>query len=335
MPTLYVTEPGARIEQEYGQILVTKQDEVLARAPLGRVDEVVLVGNVGATTPAILALLDRGVGLSFVGRNGQLRGRLAPPAPRNAPLRVAQYGRAEEGAFCLGVARAVVMGKLRNSRTMMRRLARRRQDVAEGLPEGLLEQVQRALTMAEGAGSLAELRGLEGSGARAYFAFVGRALRAEMPFLRRSRRPPADPVNALLSLGYTLLNGALMAACELAGLDPYVGFFHADKYGRPALALDLVEEFRAPVVDSLVLTLVNKRMVGPEDFEPGPQGGVYLKQHSSRVFFREFSDRLETTIQHPLAGRSLSYRKIFEVQARQMAKAIMGEAEGYEAFAWW
>jgi CRISPR-associated protein Cas1 len=167
------------------------------------------------------------------------------------------------------------------------------------------------------------------------------ALRGELAasFEKRARRPPPDPVNSLLGLGYTLLTEAMMTALEVAGLDPYIGFFHADKYGRPALALDLIEEFRAPVVDSLVLTLVNKRMVGPEDFEEGKEGtegetGVYLNQQGRRVFFREFADRLESETLHPLAGRRLSYRKIFEVQARQAAKVISGEAEAYRAFVW-
>jgi CRISPR-associated protein Cas1 len=178
------------------------------------------------------------------------------------------------------------------------------------------------------------------------------ALRGELAasFEKRARRPPPDPVNSLLGLGYTLLTEAMMTALEVVGLDPYIGFFHADKYGRPALALDLIEEFRAPVVDSLVLTLVNKRMLGPEDFEAAGDGdaelptfpkvgnsgtaGVYLNQHGRRIFFREFADRLESETLHPLAGRRLSYRKIFEVQVRQAAKVISGEAEAYRAFVW-
>lgn len=330
MATLYVTETGARIEKEYRRILVTKEDEVLARVPLARVSHVVLVGYVGATTPALLALLDAGVGLALVDRGGRLRGRLAPPLPRNAPLRQAQYRAELDPGLCLAFARQVVRGKLRNSRTMMQRLLRRKED----LPPHLLPRLDAALAGVESADSLAALRGLEGSGARAYFGLLRQALQPGMSFSKRTRRPPRDAANALLSLGYTLLTEALITACEVVGLDPYVGFFHADKYGRPALALDLVEEFRAPVVDSLVLTLVNKRMLGPEDFEPGRGGGVYLKRHGLRLFFREFADRLETETYHPPAGRRLSYRKIFEVQARLAAKTMAGEATQYESFFW-
>lgn len=337
MSTLYVTEPGARIEKEYHQILVTKEDEVLARVPLSRVSHVVLVGNVGATTPALLALLDNGVGLALVSRSGELRGRLAPPLALNMPLRRSQMRAEGDPAFCLSLARAIVAGKLHNSRTLLLRLLRRQ----ETLPPDLLPRVESAAQQVEAAASLETLRGLEGSAARAYFGLLRQALRGELAasFERRARRPPPDPVNSLLGLGYTLLTEAMMTALEVVGLDPYVGFFHADKYGRPALALDLIEEFRAPIVDSLVLTLVNKRMVGSEDFEEGQEDGdskvgVYLSRTGRRVFFREFADRLETETLHSVAGRRLSYRKIFEVQARLAARVISGEAEAYRAFVW-
>ncbi len=330
MATLYVVETGARIEKDYQRILVTKDDEVLQRVPLARVDEVVLVGRVGATTPALLALLDAGAGLTMISRGGRLRGSLSPPLARNARLRKAQYGRDDDADFCLRFARGVVRGKLANSRTMMRRLLRRRQD----LPRHLLTQVQEALHEAEAADSLERLRGVEGAGARAYFGFWRQALRVDVDFRGRARRPPPDPANALLSLGYTLLGAAMIAALQVVGLDPYLGFFHADKYARPALALDLIEEFRAPVVDSLTLMLINKRMIGPEDFEPGRKGGVYLNKHGRSVFYRAFSQRLETRVRH-WSGRRFSYRKLLEVQARVAASFILGKRDAYRPFAWW
>jgi CRISPR-associated protein Cas1 len=232
------------------------------------------------------------------------------------------------------------------------------------------------LEKAEHAPDLATLRGLEGAASKAYFAVLRAALRKgrgdafpETPaataglspeqkpgaaadlarnaspllvFGQRTRRPPRDPVNALLSLGYTLLGEAIGAALEVVGLDPYQGFYHADKYGRPALALDLLEEFRGPVADSVALTLINKRMLGTDDFVSGtgepagasddPAGraaGVYLKRDALKVYLREFSERLEATITHPLAGRPMTYRKCLELQARQAAKTITGEAPRY------
>ena len=329
MATMYVTEQGARVEKEYRRLLVTKEDEVLMAVPVARVSQVVLVGNVGVTTPALLMLLREGVGFTLVSRAGQLRGHLVPPMPRNLPLRHQQYERARDEAFCLAVGRAVVDGKLRNYRTLALRMARSRPDVAEGEALGRLEEsVQRVKTAAD----LAELRGVEGVGTRAYFEVFRRALREGWEFERRVRRPPTDPINALLSFGYTLLTDNLGAACEVVGLDRYDGFFHADKYGRPALALDLVEEFRGVVVDSVVLTLVNKRMLGERDFRPGPGGAVYLGKRGLRVFLKQYSARLNTRILHPHVKRRLTYQQCFEVQARLLAKVIQGEWAAYRPF---
>lgn len=328
MATLYVIEPGARVEKEYRRLLVTKEDEVLLRVPLARVSEVVLVGRTGVTTPAMLALLDAGVGLSLVSRTGRLRGRLVPPAAKNIPLRHRQYERAVDAGFCLEIARAIVGGKLRNERTLARRLCRER----EQMDSGPIEEITSAIKQVDAAPDLDSLRGLEGAAARAYFRIVRQALPAEWRFEKRVRRPPTDAVNALLSLGYTLLGQNMMTALEVVGLDPYDGFFHADKYGRPALALDLVEEFRSVIVDSVVLTVVNKRILRPDEFRPGPQGGVMLRPAALRDFLTQYTARIQTEVIHPLAGRRLSYQKCFEVQARLIRKVIEGEQDSYLPF---
>jgi len=328
MATLYVTEQGARIEKEYRRLLVSKRDEVLLAVPLGRVSEVVLVGRVGATTPALLMLLDEGIPLSFVSRAGKLRGRLTPPSPKNLPLRHAQYDRARDAAFCMAVSRAIVDGKLRNSRALAYRIRRSHPQIAARW----LERIERAVGAVAQADDLDTLRGVEGAAAKAYFQVLRGALRPEMTFVKRTRRPPRDAANSLLSLGYTLLTQNLMTACEVVGLDPYDGFLHADKYGRPALALDLVEEFRGPVVDSVVQLVINKRIVGPGDFEVGRTGGIYLTDRGLRRFLRQYTRRLNTPILHPYHRRRLTYQRVFEVQARLLAKAIQGELDKYHPF---
>jgi CRISPR-associated protein Cas1 len=328
MATLYVTEQGARIEKEYRRLLVTKGDEVLLAVPAARVDHVVLVGNVGATTPALLSLLREGVGLSLVSRAGQLRGRLTPPTGGNIPLRHQQYQCAQDPAFCLAVGRAIVEGKLRNCRNLARRILRGRPEI-DPKP---LECILKCLRRLPEAGDLATARGLEGEGSRAYFAIYRAALRPGLGFEKRTRRPPKDPANALLSLGYTLLTNNLMTACEVVGLDPYDGFFHSDKYGRPALALDLVEEFRGLIVDSVVLNVVNRGMLKASDFEPGPGRAVYLKPKAMKTFFKSYSTRLNTEVTHPLAGRRLTYQKCFEVQARLLRGVIESRRECYRPF---
>lgn len=347
MPTLYVVEPGARIEKEHHRLLVTKEDEVLLRVPLVHVTQVVLVGNVGVTTPALHALLEAGAPLLLVRRSGGLLGRLLPPTRKNLPLRQAQYRRNDDPQFTLKLARAIVQGKLRNQRVLALRILRRHPEAERAALDALYAAEAQAAT----APDMAALLGVEGSGARAYFALYRQAFDAAWRFEKRTRRPPKDPLNALLSLGYTMLGNVLLTALETVGLDPYLGFFHTEKYGRPALALDLVEEFRAPFVDSLVMRLVNWRMLTPEDFEEGETEGesdvedaeddapgemvkgVRLTERGLRLFLREFGDRLESEVQLAPGERALSYRKHFEVQARQLARTVTGEATTYTPFA--
>lgn len=324
--TLYVIEQGARLEKEYQRLLVTRHDQVLQAVPLARLTDVVLIGRVGATTPALLALLDAGIPLAFVTRTGKLRGRLVPPQARNLPLRHLQYDRARDEDCCLAVARAIVGGKLRNMLTLTHRMGRLR----ASRESVRVDRFKRAIAGAEQATSLAALRGWEGMGSRTYFAVLRGGLPPAWATPRRSRRPPADPANALLSLGYTLLSQNLITACEVVGLDPYDGFYHADKYGRPALALDLMEEFRAVLVDSVVRRVINKGMLAPDDFS-GP-GGTLLSGRGLRRFLRAYTARVGATVYHPAAGRRLAYQQIFEVQARILARVIRGELDVYIPF---
>ena len=330
MSTLYVVEPGARLEKEYQRVTVVKDDVVLLRVPLAHLTDIVLVGQTGVTLPAMLALLDAGVSFSLITHTGQLRGRLTPPTPRNIPLRHQQYRRACDPDFCLRFSKAVAAAKLRNQRTLARRICRASQ-AADLAPESEIEAITRAIRSLEAAPDLGSLRGLEGAAGRAYFKVLRRALRSGWESPRRSRRPPQDPLNVLLSLGYTLLGQNVMTALEVVGLDPYDGFFHADKYGRPALALDLVEEFRSVIVDSVVLTVVNKRILTPQDFEH-TESGVFLSQRGMRRFLVQYSARLQSQVFHPYAGKRLTYQKCLEVQARLARKFIEGEAGAYAGF---
>lgn len=336
MATLYVIEPGARIEREYGRILVSKDDEVLTSVPLNRLTEVVMIGSVGATTPALLSLLDAGVGLTFISGGGRLRGRLRPAEAHNLSLRHQQYARSQDQAFCLAVGRQIVSGKLHNCRILLQRWLRQPRHRAEPNLQlagaRAVADLERGLARVPTAPDLAGLRGIEGAAARSYFAAYRRLLGSDFSFGKRTRRPPKDPANALLSLSYSLLTQALFTAAEIVGLDAYDGFFHADKYGRPALALDLVEEFRPILADGLVLSLVNNQRLKASDFRPGEEGGVWLKPPALREFLTQFTRRLNQTVFHPLAGRPLTYQKIFEVQARQLRKAVEGEAEAYAPF---
>ncbi len=328
MPTLYVTEQGAQVAREYRRLVVRRDDETLLAVPLERVTQVVLVGRVDVTTPALHALLRQQADLVLLDSWGKPLGRLAPPTQPNLPLRRSQYARAADPAFCLEIARAVAAGKLRNYRSLARRLARRR----PALDPAPIARLSAAIAACARAEDLNSLRGVEGSGSRAYFALYRRALDGEMSFARRSRRPPRDPANALLSLGYTLLAQACISACEIAGLDPHDGFYHADRAGRPALALDLMEEFRGVIVDSVVLNLVNRAMLRAADFTPGPGGGLYLRPAAMRVFFRRYTARLQSAVRVAGIGHPLTYQKLLEVQARRLRRVIEGREPRYIPF---
>lgn len=327
MATLYVSEQGAHIEKEYQKLVVTKEDETLTAVPAAQVTSVVLLGNVGVTTPAMAFLLERNIPLVYLSSHGKLRGRLVGATARNLELRHQQYRRAEDPAFCLAISRAIVRGKLENCRVRARRMERGEPTTARG-------EIERALDAAARAPDLATLRGVEGMGTKAYFAGLRAALQHDLGFDKRVRRPPTDPVNALLSLGYTLLGENLFAALEIAGLDPYDGFYHADKYGRPALALDLLEEFRAIIVDSLVLQLINREILDAKDFQAAREadGGVFLTKHGLRKFFHHYSARLNTEVLHPYHGKRWSYLKTFEVQARLLRQVIEGKLPEYVPF---
>ena len=330
MPNLYVTEPGALVEKEYERILVTKGGEVLLDVPAIKVENVVLVGNVGVTTPALGQLLDRGIGLVLLSGTGELRGRLAGDRSVNTALRRAQYERSRERSFRLGVARACVAAKLHNSRALCLRLAVSDRDGAAPAAAERLRVLEAGLDVAA---DLAGVRAIEAQGARAHFRALRGHLRPGWEFPSRRRRPPPDPVNTLLSALYTLLGEAIYAAATLAGLDPYCGFYHAERPGRPALVLDLIEEFRPLIADSVMLTLVNKRVLGPTDFSPGPpERPVILRPEGYRKVLAQFAARLRTPVLAPGTRRRTTYQRIFELQARTLAAAIEGRRPAYAGF---
>ena len=332
MSTLYVTQPGARLEKEYKRLLITFEDEILMRVPLSFVSQVVLVGRVGVTTPALHAILGAKIPLQMVSRSGKILGRLLPPVSANLELRRKQILKSEEETFCFQLSSEIVKAKLRNQRVLALRVIRRHPEI----DCTALDRIRQAENNLETVLDLDSLRGFEGSGARAYFNVYKQAFDPSWKFTSRNRRPPRDPVNALLSLGYTLTGNALGTALEITGLDPYLGFFHQTSYGRPALALDLLEEFRAPLVDSFVMSLINRKYFDHEGFEERISGssdkpGVYLKDRGFKIFLREFSEKMESEIHIPETKKPMSYRKIFEIQARKLANFLLHN-DKYEPF---
>lgn len=330
MPSLYITSPGARLEKEAERLCITKDDAVLLAVPVRRVTQVVVVGAASVTTPALNFLLEHNIGLLYLTTSGVYRGRLTADRGKQVEVRRQQYRRADDPEFCLDLARQIVTGKIRNARAFCMRLETSNQDVIVNKViadlRSIVEQLPSAMT-------LTELLGHEGIAARRYFAALRRLIRPPWGFSHRARRPPPDPVNALFSLVYTLLHESCYTALEAAGLDPLCGFYHQPRYGRASLALDLVEEFRAIIADSVVLTVLNKRMVTPGQFNRARSGqGIILDHEGWRCVAEQYARRLNTVVRPPGQTRQISYQKVLELQAQQLRRAIMTASVTYKPF---
>lgn len=330
MSALYVLEDGALLRKEGDQVaVVSAKAGILLQMPLEQLEEIVVVGNTTVTAPLVTELLARGIGIAYFSRSGEFLGKLVPEINKNVPLRWAQFRAAADPQRSLAIAKSMVKGKLLNQRALLMREAR------EGI-SGLASAVQDLKLLVERvdrAQSLEELRGIEGAGAAQYFKEWPKLIRrVGFRFPGRVRRPPTDPVNAMLSFGYTLLSNMIFASCHVVGFDPYVGFLHMDRYGRPALVLDLMEELRPVLVDSLVLAVINRGQVDPEGFETSLGGGCRMSRATLRVFLQAWEDRRRTLIRHPLLQQEVPYFRVPEVQARILAKVLLGEAEEYVPF---
>ncbi len=324
MPVLYVTEPGATVRLASRSLRVTVRPEddraspeVRADVELHRLELVALVGPVHLTYDALSACLEHGIGVAWLDAGGRLRGRLVPEAPRSADLRTRQFETFHDPAARLARARRVVEAKLANAAGVLRavRSNHPRPELAAGLA-ALRELRERAAACT----CPASLLGVEGTGARAYFDALAVAFVADIPFAGRQRRPPPDPANSLLSLGYTLLTGRLAGLLEARGLDSAWGFFHEARPGRPSLALDLLEELRHPVVDRFVLRACNLRIFTPRHFEPDAQrpGGVRL----TRDGWRQFLPRWEEHLRQPLREADGEVSGVEALLLRQVERLV-------------
>lgn len=326
MPTLYLTEQNSLIRKTSDRLVVVKDGETLAEIPCLHLDAVMIYGNVQFTTQALVEMLDHGIEMAIFTLSGRLRGQLTPPKAKNVPLRMRQYELAQSQAFCLEVSREIVRAKIASSVAHLRRFRANHPEAIEGAAvEELARLGQRALASA----SLEELRGVEGTASRRYFALLAGMVPPELGFAGRNRRPPRDPVNALLSFGYVLVGNELQALLDGIGFDPYLGFYHQLDYGRPSLALDLLEEMRPSLVDRLTVKLVNRGTLGAADFVSTPERGLYLSREALKRYFAAYEEELNA--RRRLGDDELSYRELFRRQAQRLAKALAGEAP-YRSF---
>lgn len=328
--TLYVDSPGAYLRKRGNRVVVTKENETLTDVPLTDIDQVVMTNGVNASASLLNSLLYSGVPAHFITGTGRVIGWLNPCWNRNILLRQDQFRLAQDSAWRIKVAKSFVTGKVSNMRTILMRYSRAKENP---LLEKSINQITALSSKIAEAESLDILRGYEGNVARCYFSVFSELFKehVDFDFTCRNRRPPKDPVNALLSFGYAMLSKDVTSALMLAGLDPYLGIYHSSHYGRPALALDLMEEFRCIIVDSVVLRSINIGIIDEGEFEDY-FNGVQLTESGRKKFFSAYQQRMSQEITHPIFGYNLSYRRIIELQCRFLAKVMRGELNEYTAF---
>jgi CRISPR-associated protein Cas1 len=325
MSAIYITTQGANIQRRSGQFLICKGSEILQNIPEAHVRQFVLFGNVNISTPAVAFCLDKRIDVVFLTQGGRFRGRLNGDGGKSAELRSQQYGRAHDKAFCLAQARVIVAGKISN----LINVARRQHNAKHAEQE--IRGLAKAVDNARQARSVETLLGIEGAAAAAYFKLFGAWIPEPWRFGKRIAHPPGDPVNAMLSLSYTLLYNRMTSHLNEIGLDPYQGFFHTVRYGHAALASDLIEEFRGPVADVLVLKLLRRKQLRLEDIVED-RGEFRMKPAASKTFFTEFENKLNSRRGSNDRDKSLTYAQIFKRQGHQMAHVITGEAPLYVPF---
>lgn len=300
--------------------------EILASIPLAQVSQVVLFGNIGLTTPAIDAFLEQNSEVIFLSQRGEYRGRLVGTLTPHVPLRRAQYLRLGEPGFTLEMAKGFVAAKLRHQRALLMRHNRERSDTDI---EAVAGQIGQAIENVPRKTAVSALLGLEGSATAAYFRGLRKLFDPKWAFDERNRRPPRDPVNVLLSFGYTLLAEAASSAVQAVGLDPYAGFLREVAYNRPALALDLLEEFR-PVIDGIALWCLNGGQLTAGDFTPGsPERPIILGEQGKRRFLQAYEQRLDAKFTHPLRQLQFPLRQCLIEQARQISDCITSDSPVY------
>lgn len=331
---LYLNTQGLRVGKSGEVLQMREKDALKQEVRIGEICQLNLLGNIQLSTQAIQALCEGEIPICYFSQGGWFYGITTGMNTKNVFLRRAQFRLADQEWFTLSLSRRLAAGKIRNQRTMLQR------NHLEPKPATLLE-LKRMAQRAEQAESLEELLGFEGNAARLYFGeFAGMIKVAEQEgishqfqfdFAARNRRPPRDAVNALLSLAYSLLVKDFTIACYAVGFDPFLGYYHQPRFGRPALALDLMEPFRPLIADSAVLSAINTRMVTPADFiQTGP--AVALSPTGRRGFFRAYELRMDTMVTHPIFDYRVTYRRLLEIQARLLARVLEGEIGEYSVF---
>lgn len=339
--TIYVTSEDSWLRKDGANLVVEVEGVERGRVPLHMIEGIVCFSRAGASPALLAACAEQGITISYVDVNGRFLARVEGTRTGNVLLRRAQYRWADDPARAVPIVRGIIVAKTANQRTVIRRALRDHGEsmkesarTALGSAEGRLTDVARRALAAE---AVDTLRGIEGEAGLVYFGVFDWLIRREEPAFRfagRSRRPPLDRVNALLSFLYAMLGHDCRSALEAHGLDPQVGFLHADRPGRASLALDLMEELRPVLVDRLVLSMVNRQQLAAEDFRLEPSGGVSLAEDARKRVLVAWQERKRDELRHPFLGETVPLGQLAYVQAQLLARHIRGDLDGYPGFVW-
>jgi CRISPR-associated protein Cas1 len=336
--TLYVSKPDCYLSLENEAVCVRRDDETLLRVPLLNLEGIVTLGYTGASPALMRECASRNITLTFLSASGRFQAAIIGESKGNVSLRKEQYRISDDESRSLFYADKFIFGKIYNSKWVLERAARDyalRLDI-DAIKEAtghMTDALKRTLLCTD----LEELRGVEGAAATVYFGELNNLIlqnKETFNFSGRNRRPPLDPVNAMLSFAYTLLEHDCRAALETVGLDAYVGFLHRDRPGRASLALDLIEEFRSVIADRFVITLINRKEIKPEDFEKAASGAVILKDAARKNFLNAWQEHKNETITHPFLKEKIEWGLVPYTQALLLARTIRGDIEAYPPFLW-
>jgi CRISPR-associated protein Cas1 len=326
MSVLYLIEQGSKLRKTSKRLVVEKGGTTLLEVPALDIDHILIFGSVHISTQAISFLLESGIEVSFLSMNGRLRGKLSPVQSKNIFLRLAQYDRFKDDEFKLMTAKCIIGAKLKNQRTLLLRYQRNHPDTDFTSEISIISQ---SLLRVPYEKTVSSIMGLEGTGTRAYYHCFSMMLSDDFSFKRRTRHPPLDPVNALLSLGYVLITNEMAALVESTGFDPFIGFVHGLRYGRQSLPLDMIEVFRHPVIDTLVQSLINKGVIKQVDFRKESDGAVLLNEESIKRYFKQYEYRMEKTFKQK--GSYTSFRQVFRDEIDSMRQSVLNREE-YDPF---
>ena len=323
MANLYITEQNSILRKTGDRLIVQKQDEILLDVQCHKIDAVLIFGNVQFTTQSVHELFEHGIELAILTRTGRLIGQITSPATKNIFLRIEQFKKYSDENFRLELARTIVAAKIKNGVNLVRRFSYNHPEIDLNAEiKGLNRWIDK-VRMAE---NNETLLGFEGSAAKLYYKAYGKMILGDFEFAGRKKRPPPDPINAMLSLSYTMIFNEIASLLDGLGFDPYLGYFHRADYGRASLAADLEEEFRAPIADRFVLNIINGRIFKAEDFNTNPKGGgVSFRRDAIKRYFSEYERFLNNEFAHPDDQTRTTLRKCIRRQAEKLAATIQND----------